>query len=162
MTKTTKKNSRRAGRRRPARAGAPAGATAGFRLHRHRGGCSWSGIRKEQYKACDDTWSDVIRRNLVVGLKGEKTAFHLRYFEIAPGGRTTLERHRHEHVVVGLKGKGRCQVGRRKMDLGFLDTLYIEPHVPHQLSNPFDEPFGFFCMVDARRDRPRPLREAGQ
>jgi hypothetical protein len=30
------------------------------------------------------------------------------------------------------------------------------------LSNPFDEPFGFFCMVDARRDRPRPLREAGQ
>lgn len=129
------------------------------RLHRARDGYSWTGVRTERYKACDGTWADVVRRVIVGGRRGERARFHLRYLEIAPGGNTTLERHRHEHVVVGVRGRGRCLAGGRKYEMGALDVLYIAPEDPHQLTNPFDEPFGFFCIVDARRDRPRPLKK---
>src|SRR3990172_9842961 len=118
---------------------------------------SWSGIKTERYKAprlC--TWDSVIRR-VLVGSGGERTKFHVRYFEIAPGGYTTFERHRHEHVVIGVRGSGRCRTGKKTYDVGFMDTLYICPGEPHQLSNPHKEPFGFFCIVDAKRDKPREI-----
>ncbi len=38
-------------------------------------------------------------------------ATQLRYFEVAPGGWTTLERHEHVHNVMVIRGKGRCLVG---------------------------------------------------
>jgi ribulose-bisphosphate carboxylase large chain len=140
----------------------PGGAAKGkavpkTRLVRHRGDFSWSGVRAEGYKEPDGTWSDVTRRTLT-GSRGERTGFHLRYFEVAPGGRTTHERHRHEHVIIGVRGRGRCLVRGRAYDVGFLDTLYIPPDAPHRITNPSSEPFGFFCLVDAKRDRPRPVK----
>jgi ribulose-bisphosphate carboxylase large chain len=123
---------------------------------RHRPDFTWSGVHTECYKPPDGTWAEVIRRTLV-GNRGEAAQFHLRYFEIAGGGHTTLERHGHEHVVVVLRGRGRCLVRRRSYALGFLDVLYIPPHAPHRLENPTDEPFGFLCAVDAERDTPEPL-----
>src|ERR1700737_3419373 len=35
----------------------------------------------------------------------------LRYFEIAHGGFSTLERHEHMHAVLVLRGRGHCLVG---------------------------------------------------
>lgn len=128
------------------------------RLHRHKGGCVWNGVEDEQYKSADGTWSDVVRRSLA-GMKGERTRFHLRYFEVAPGGHTTLERHVHEHVVVALRGSGRATVKGRDYELRYLDTLYIPPDAPHQLVNTGAEPFGFLCIVDAERDRPVVIEE---
>ncbi len=126
------------------------------RLMRHSADHSWTGVKTERYKLDDGTWADVIRRTLV-GDRGEGVKFHLRYFEIAPGGHTTLERHRHEHVVVGVRGRGKCKVRRNSYEIEVMDTLYIPPDAPHQLKNPYQEPFGFFCVVDAKRDRPRPV-----
>jgi ribulose-bisphosphate carboxylase large chain len=128
---------------------------------RHRPDFTWQGIRTEQYKAPDGTWSRVLRRTLVGLGSGQRTKFHLRYFEVSPGGRTTLERHGHEHAVICVRGKGRCRVNRRTYDMGFMDTLYIPPWAAHELANPHGEPFGFFCIVDARRDRPRPVKSGG-
>lgn len=125
------------------------------RLYKHRPDYSWTGIRTERYKAPDGTWSGVLRRTLVGG-RGERTKFHLRYFEVAPGGHTTFERHGHEHVVVGIRGRGECLVGKKTYEVGFMDTLYIPPDAPHRLENPHPEPFGFICVVDAERDKPRP------
>jgi ribulose-bisphosphate carboxylase large chain len=92
---------------------------------------------------------------VLVGKAGEGTAFHVRYFEIAPGGFSSLEEHGHEHAVVVLRGRGQVQLGEMVHDLGFGDTVYVAPHEVHQFRNPSpDEPFGFLCMVDAQRDRP--------
>jgi quercetin dioxygenase-like cupin family protein len=41
--------------------------------------------------------------------------------------------------------------------MGFMDTVYISPDTVHQLLNPFDAPFGFLCIVNARRDKPKVL-----
>lgn len=126
-----------------------------------RGEISWDGVKKTAYKTSGEgaQWAGVSRQAIVAGERGEKTRFHLRYFELAPGGRTCLESHRHEHVVVVIKGKGKVRLGRRTRQTGFMDIIYIEPGIPHRLSNPYKEPFGFFCTVDARRDRPRVIME---
>ncbi len=129
------------------------------RVFKHRGDCSWKGVKPAVYKedAKEGGWTQVARHPLVAGLSGEQTKFHLRYFEVSPGGYTSLEMHRHEHVVVVVKGRGRVRLGRRTRELQYLDVVYIGEMEPHRLSNPYGEPFGFFCIVDAQRDRPVPL-----
>jgi ribulose-bisphosphate carboxylase large chain len=90
-----------------------------------------------------------------VGEQGERTAFHVRYFEISPGGFTSLEHHGHEHVVVVLRGTGEVRLGAALYPVGVGDTVYIAPQAVHQLRNPSAvEPFGFLCVVDAQRDAP--------
>ncbi|MEW6674673.1 MAG: cupin domain-containing protein [Nitrospirota bacterium] len=124
------------------------------RLYRHKGNFTWQGIKTEKYKSEGSDWANIIRQ-VIIGSHGESAKSHLRYFEISPGGYSSLEKHRHEHVVICVRGKGRVLIDKKTNALNFLDTLYIAPDTPHQLSNPFDEPFGFLCIVNAKRDRPK-------
>ena len=128
------------------------------RLYKHKGNFRWEGIKPEQYKPSGKDWYDIVRQTLT-GNKGETTKFHVRYFEIAPGGNSSFEMHKHEHVVIGIRGRGICIVGKKKLHMKFLDTLYIETNKPHQLKNPYDEAFGFLCVVNAKRDKPKMLSE---
>lgn len=129
------------------------------RLYRHKGGLEWLGIKTEKYKPKGGDWADIVRR-VIVGNKGETARFHLRYFEISPGGYSSLEKHKHEHVVICVRGKGNILTEKRNNTLNFLDTIYVSPETSHQLSNPFDEPFGFFCIVNSKRDRPKILKSS--
>lgn len=123
------------------------------RIYKYKGNFTWTNIKKEKYKQSGNEWKDIIRQTLI-GNHGETTKFHVRYFEISPGGYSSLEKHHHEHVVIGLNGQGICIVGKKKYHLGFLDIIYIKPDEPHQLRNPFNAPFGFLCIVNSKRDRP--------
>jgi len=98
-----------------------------------------------------------VARHELIGRYGEQTAFDLRYFEIAPGGYTSLEKHVHEHVVIGVRGQGLLKMDGRELPVGLHDVAYVAPLKPHQLHNPGNEPFGFFCIVDRDRDRPQPV-----
>lgn len=126
---------------------------------RHSGTFQWRGITPTRYKDEDGSFAGVSRR-VFVGESGESPLFHTRYFEVEPGGYTTLERHEHEHVVIVMRGAGVAVVGDHRVSLSFGDVLYIAPHEVHQLSNPEQEPFGFFCLVNAQRDRPQPVDPA--
>jgi ribulose-bisphosphate carboxylase large chain len=127
------------------------------RLYRYKGNFRWNRIVRGRYKTSGDDWSG-ISRQILIGDRGESTKFHLRYFEIAPDGYSSFEVHKHEHVVIGIKGHGICIAGNKRHSIGYLDTLYIRPGEPHQMKNPFNEPFGFFCVVNAKRDRPKLLK----
>ncbi|MGC2063607.1 MAG: cupin domain-containing protein [Thermodesulfovibrionales bacterium] len=134
-------------------------ATAGANkdaFYRHKGNFTWTGVRDQTYKTAGTEWSNVMRR-VLIGAHGESTRFHVRYFEIAPGGRSSLEQHRHEHVVICVRGEGMLLSGKTRKKLKFMDTAYIAPETVHRLSNPFQEPFGFLCIVNATRDRPKVL-----
>jgi ribulose-bisphosphate carboxylase large chain len=120
------------------------------RFYRYKGNYSWVGLKTEQYKTKGNDWADIFRHTLI-GNHGESTKFHLRYFEITPKGFSSFETHKHEHVVIGIRGAGICIVGKKKYKIGFLDTLYIEPNEPHQLKNTCSKPFGFFCIVNAQK-----------
>ena len=78
----------------------------------------------------------------------------LRYFEIAPGGHSTLERHDHEHGVFIVRGKGKILVGNEVFLIKNFDVVYIPKQTWHQLRAFGKEPLGFLCLVDAERDRP--------
>ncbi len=124
------------------------------KIYRHKENFRWSGIKAEKYKKQDGGWS-AISRLVLTGSHGETSKFHLRYFEITPGGYSSLERHKHEHVVVCIRGRGKIRMGKKSYTLNYLDTAYVAPDTVHQLTNPFDEPFGFFCIVNAKRDKPK-------
>ena len=123
---------------------------------------TWEGVPLEAYKESSDTWQGISRRELI-GKRGESPRFHVRYFEIAPGGYSTLEKHEHEHVVIPLRGQGEVQLGLEVHQLGPGDVVYVCPLDPHQFrcSPEASEPFGFLCMVNAERDPPQPLDGMG-
>lgn len=77
----------------------------------------------------------------------------LRYFEVAPGGHTTLERHEHAHAVLIERGRGRCLVGDRVYDVAEHDLVHVPSLTWHQFQADENEPLGFLCMVNAVRDR---------
>jgi quercetin dioxygenase-like cupin family protein len=79
----------------------------------------------------------------------------LRYFEVAPGGHTTLERHEHAHAVLIECGRGRCLVGDRVYDVAEHDLVHVPSLTWHQFRADKNEPLGFLCMVNAVRDRPQ-------
>lgn len=128
------------------------------RHYRFRKDFSWKGVTVQKYKHDGNDWS-AIARQVLIGASGESAGFHLRYFEIEPGGYSSFETHKHEHVVVGIRGKGRARLEKRNVSINYLDILYIKPDAPHRLYNPYNEPFGFFCIVNAKRDRPRPVKK---
>lgn len=129
---------------------------SGSRVVRFQEGFRWQGIPVAEYKKSGSSSSGACRMTLV-GDQGEKTAFHVRYFEIAPGGYTSFEHHVHEHAVLVLRGKGQVRLGENSHPLSFGDLVYIAPREPHQFQNPPGaEPLGIMCIVDAKRDAPAP------
>lgn len=113
----------------------------------------WEGIEVRAYEG--SAFRGVSRHPLVG--ESEGTPFHVRYFEIEPGGYTTLERHRHQHVVIALRGRGEVLLEDGWEQLDFGDVVYVAPNDAHQFRAVNDEPFGFICIVAAERDRPTPL-----
>jgi len=79
----------------------------------------------------------------------------LRYFEMGPGGHTTLERHEHAHAVVIQRGAGACLVGERVYRVAPFDLVHIPAMTWHQFRADPAEPLGFLCMVNMERDRPQ-------
>lgn len=82
-------------------------------------------------------------------------AAELRYFEIAPGGHSTLERHRHRHAVLVLHGCGRCLVGGQIHDITEHDLVSIGADAWHQFRADRGTTLGFLCLVNRDRDRPQ-------
>jgi ribulose-bisphosphate carboxylase large chain len=150
---------RHSARRRRSRAASSLASPGAIR--RFRGGFRWDDVPLEPYKLNTHRGGEFhgASRQVLVGRNGERVRFHVRYFELEPGGFTSLERHRHSHVVIGMRGRGRVRIGNRRYDVARFDTVYIPPDRPHQLAAAGRGAFGFLCVVDARRDRPRPVIE---
>jgi len=78
----------------------------------------------------------------------------LRYFDVSPGGYSTLERHEHMHAVLILRGKGEVLIGEEVRKIESNDLVSVEPWTWHQFRAGPDSPLGFLCMVNAERDKP--------
>ena len=120
----------------------------------------WAGIAPTCYKEKEDgvpRFRDVTRHTLLgAGPGGAETGlgFELRYFEVAPGGYSSLERHAHGHAVVIVKGSGVVRLGDAAEPVAPLDVVYVAPHDVHRFSADAQEELGFLCVVDRVRDRP--------
>lgn len=118
---------------------------------------NWEGVPAQVYKHGDAGtaglgWRNITRQTLA---GGDALAFQLRYFEIGPDGYSSLEKHRHAHTIVVLRGGGQVVAGRAVFTVEPFDLVVIPSGTPHQFVNTGGEPFGFLCPVDAERDAPQ-------
>lgn len=126
-------------------------------ISRYRQG-EWDGVEVQPYKDNPGGWMSITKQVLSSDMLA---AFQLRYYEMAPGGYSSFERHEHEHCVVVLKGKGRVRLDGEWHEIGEHDVVRVAPQQPHQFANDGEEPFGILCVVDKERDRPVHLRSDG-
>jgi mannose-6-phosphate isomerase-like protein (cupin superfamily) len=113
----------------------------------------WDGVEMRPYKEDERALFKTITRQVLFSdpeMHGE-----LRYFEVAPGGFSTLERHAHMHGVLVLRGSGHCLVGNAVKSLATNDLVTVPPMTWHQFRASKGEPLGFLCMVNAARDKPQ-------
>ena len=113
----------------------------------------WEGVEMRPYKEDERALYKTITRQVL--FSDPDMAGELRYFEVAPGGFSTLERHEHMHGVLILRGRGRCLVGNEVKQLETRDLVTVPPMTWHQFRATAEEPLGFLCMVNAQRDKPR-------
>jgi mannose-6-phosphate isomerase-like protein (cupin superfamily) len=113
----------------------------------------WDGVEMRPYKEDERALFKTITRQVL--FSDPNMAGELRYFEVAPGGYSTLERHEHMHAVLILRGSGHCMVGAEIKSLGTHDLVTVPPMIWHQFRATKGEPLGFLCMVNAERDKPQ-------
>jgi len=122
-------------------------------VHRKAKDYRWEGVEELPYKEDGRALFKSVTRQVLFSdpeLTGE-----LRYFEVAPGGFSTLERHRHMHAVLILRGRGHCLVGTEVRSIATRDLVTVPPLTWHQFRATAGEPLGFLCMVNAARDKPQ-------
>jgi mannose-6-phosphate isomerase-like protein (cupin superfamily) len=122
-------------------------------VHRKARDYRWDGVAVVPYK--EDTqapFKSITRQVLFADPRQES---ELRYFEVAPEGFSTLERHEHTHNVLILRGYGHCLVGHEVREVATHDLIAVPPMTWHQFRATGKEPLGFLCMVNAVRDKPQ-------
>jgi len=113
----------------------------------------WRDVELMAYKQDDASpFRDVTRQLL---FSDPRLNCEWRYFEVAPGGYSTLERHDHVHAVMIHRGKGQCLVGQRVTDVVVGDLVFIPPQTWHQFRANAGHELGFLCLVNVERDRPQ-------
>lgn len=122
-------------------------------VRKHTGDFHWEGVDVLAYKQEGSApFKDVTRQVL---FDSQDPPAQLRYFEVAAGGHTTLERHEHVHSVMVIRGRGQCLVGESAYDLAPNDLVNVPPLTWHQFKAAPDAPLGFLCLVAPQRDRPQ-------
>jgi quercetin dioxygenase-like cupin family protein len=114
----------------------------------------WEGIPILAYKEEGGTHFKAITRQVLLGDDAGIGA-ELRYFEIASGGHSTLERHDHAHSVMIIRGTGKVLVGGDVHALATHDLVRVPPGTWHQFRATGHVPLGFLCMVKSERDKPQ-------
>ena len=122
-------------------------------IRRNTNAGRWSAIELLAYKAEGSAPFKAVTRQVLFG--DATLGCELRYFEVAPGGHSTLERHEHTHAVMILRGCGQCLIGNEIFDVSANDLVSITSLTWHQFRASATEPLGFLCMVNAARDRPQ-------
>jgi len=122
-------------------------------VHRKARSYRWEGVQELPYKEDNRALFSSITRQVLFS----DPALHseLRYFEVAAGGFSTLERHKHMHAVLVLRGRGHCLVGGEVRRIELRDLITVPPMTWHQFRATANEPLGFLCMVNAARDKPQ-------
>lgn len=89
------------------------------------------------------------RMRMLIGPDDAAPNFHMRQFEVAPGGHTPHHRHDYEHEILVLGGSGiaRSEQGDRPLKAG--DVVFVPPNEKHQFQNTGDEPLSFICLIPA-------------
>ena len=110
------------------------------------GSIDWEGVEEQGYASPDVRGVGV---RWLIGPADGAPHFAVRYFEIGPGGHTSLDNHAHDHGVVVIRGRGQVLLCEEVRELSYGDTVYVSPNEVHQFRCVGDEPLGFLCVIPA-------------
>jgi quercetin dioxygenase-like cupin family protein len=116
-------------------------------IHRYRDQFDWADVELGRYLSEKEMKGVSVR--WLIGPDENAPNFAMRYFEVEPGGWTSLHQHAHDHGVMVLRGRGQVLLGEEEFEITFGDVVYVLPDEVHQLKNVGDEPFGFLCVIPA-------------
>ena len=91
-------------------------------------------------------------RRVLIGPDDGAGNFSLRYFEIAPGGQTSFDKHAHDHGVMIVKGRARVRLGWKVVEMDPGDVVYIAPQEEHQFEAIGPGPVGMLCVNPAKKN----------
>ncbi len=111
------------------------------RLRSYQEDFSWDGVDLRPYKEDGAAPFKAISRQELFA--DPSLGCELRYFEMAAGGHSTLERHEHVHAVMILRGHGQCLVGEEVRAVKPFDLVGIPAWTWHQFRATEGEAFGF-------------------
>ena len=115
-----------------------------------KGELRWQDVPVRAYGP-DNSGADRATRQVMIGNDEDSPHFHMRYFAVRPGGHTSLDQHAHDHGVYVVHGKARLHLGDQEHEISVGDVVYISGNEVHQFFTVGEEPFGFLCVVPAKR-----------
>ncbi len=92
------------------------------------------------------------RMRMLVGPAEGAPNFHMRHFEVAPGGFTPHHQHDYEHEILILKGEGVAKSAQGDRSLKAGDVVYVPANELHQFVNRGQQPLEFICLIPAPKD----------
>ena len=104
----------------------------------------------------DHTQNDVnmegaknVRMRMLIGPDEKAPTFHMRHFEIQPGGNTPHHTHDYEHEVLILKGKGHVKSpeGDKPFEPGMV--VFVPANEKHAFVNTGGESVEMICLIPA-------------
>jgi len=109
-------------------------------------------IEQHEQKPVQMEGASEAKMRMLVGPADGAGNFHMRQFEVAPGGFTPHHSHDYEHEILVLSGTGlaKSQQGDRPLQPG--DVVYVPPNEKHQFVNQGDQPLSFICLIPAPKD----------
>ena len=117
-------------------------------VHRRRPDGSWEGVACRAY---EHPHLVGVEKHELIGPADGADSYRVRYFRVPAGGRTALERHRHDHGVVIEHGRALVTLGDERHQLGPGDVVYVGRDELHCFEALGDEPLGFICVVPPAR-----------
>ena len=89
------------------------------------------------------------KMRMLIGPEEGAPNFHMRHFEVAPGGHTPHHQHDYEHEILILGGEGvaKSEQGDRPFQSG--DVIFVPANEKHQFVNNGSETLAFICLIPA-------------
>lgn len=83
----------------------------------------------------------------VIGPETDAPNFHMRVFDVEPGGFTPRHAHPWEHGVFVLDGEGTVTSAGKEETLVAGDVVYVPGDEEHQFEAANDTPLRFICLI---------------
>ena len=93
-----------------------------------------------------------VRMRMLIGPAEGAANFHMRQFEVEPGGNTPHHAHDYEHEVLILGGAGVAvgEQGEQAVKAG--DVVWVPANEKHQFRNTGGDALKFICLIPAPQD----------
>jgi len=89
------------------------------------------------------------KMRMLIGHDHGAKNFHMRHFEVVPGGHTPHHSHDYEHEILILSGVGVAKSEQGDNPIKANDVIFIPANEKHQFVNMGNTPLQFICLIPA-------------